>query len=175
MSPDASESVGTPGRLEMSPDASENVGALAPPPLTAKELNAAGAFRTSDLEGFQQLLFHSACLALCAGAVWWCRSHRWWLLLVLAEIPFGVCESFIFNGFHEMVHNTAFQTPYLNTVLAEILGFFIFRGAKWFWCFHWTHHRYTNDPAKDPELSGESVDLDDPTVSLSAYAAFLSG
>lgn len=94
---------------------------------------------------------------------------------MLAEIPFGVCESFLFNGFHEMVHNTAFHTRELNTVLAEILGFFIFRGAKWFWCFHWTHHRYTNDPAKDPELSGESVDLDDPTVSLSAYAAFLSG
>ena len=74
-----------------------------------------------------------------------------------------------------MVHNTAFETRFLNTCFAHLLGFECFRGAKWFWCFHWTHHRFTNDPSKDPELSGESVDLDDPTKSLSGYLQFISG
>jgi len=74
-----------------------------------------------------------------------------------------------------MIHNTAFATPWLNHGLSQVLGFFTFRGAMWLWCFHWAHHRFTNDPAKDPELSGGSVDLDDPTRSLAGYAAFLSG
>lgn len=89
--------------------------------------------------------------------------------------PFGVVESFLFAGFHETVHNTAFTTQSLNTIFAQLIGFFTFRGAKWYWCFHWSHHRFTNDPAKDPELSGGSVDLDDPTTSAWRYASFVSG
>jgi len=112
---------------------------------------------------------------VCAAAVHWCYSNGYWLLLLLAEVPFGIAESFLFNGFHEMVHNTAFKTQAFNTVFAEFIGFTIFRGAKWFWCFHWTHHRYTNDPAKDPELSGGSLDLDDPMRSAASYVSFLSG
>lgn len=145
------------------------------PRLLPKDIRAAGLLETSDAEGLAQLLFHLGCLAACALAVSWCYSGGHWGLLLLAELPFGICESFLFNGFHEMVHNTAFRTPALNAALAQLLGFVTFRGAKWFWCFHWTHHRFTNDPVRDPELSGESLDLDDPTRSLAGYAAFLSG
>ena len=112
---------------------------------------------------------------MCAMLVTWAYDHGYWGLLLLAEIPFGIAESFLFNGFHEMVHNTAFETKAFNTIFAHLLGFENFRGAKWFWCFHWTHHRFTNDPSKDPELSGESVDLDDPTKSLAGYLQFISG
>eukprot|EP00441_Pelagodinium_beii_P045543 CAMPEP_0197623002 /NCGR_PEP_ID=MMETSP1338-20131121/3091_1 /TAXON_ID=43686 ORGANISM="Pelagodinium beii, Strain RCC1491" /NCGR_SAMPLE_ID=MMETSP1338 /ASSEMBLY_ACC=CAM_ASM_000754 /LENGTH=366 /DNA_ID=CAMNT_0043192821 /DNA_START=69 /DNA_END=1169 /DNA_ORIENTATION=- len=151
-------------------------GRVAPPPgLLPKDIRAHGLLEASDAEGFAQLLFHLGFLGLCAAIVSWAYEHGYWGLLLLAEIPFAVAESFLFNGFHEMVHNTAFATQSLNTVLAHPLGFLIFRGAKWFWCFHWTHHRYTNDPAKDPELSGESVDLDDPTKTAVGYAQFLSG
>uniref|UniRef100_A0A7S0AVL6 Fatty acid desaturase domain-containing protein n=1 Tax=Pyrodinium bahamense TaxID=73915 RepID=A0A7S0AVL6_9DINO len=146
-----------------------------PKGLLPKDLRKAGLLETSDVEGLLQLLFHLGCLAVCMVAVNWCYSHGRWGLLLLVELPFGIAESFLFNGFHEMVHNTAFSTQALNSVLAEVLGFFNFRGAKWFWCFHWTHHRFTNDPVKDPELSGESLDLEDPTRSAAAYAAFLSG
>lgn len=27
-----------------------------------------------------------------------------------------------------------------------------------YWYFHWNHHRFTNDPLRDPELSGSTVD-----------------
>lgn len=151
-------------------------GKIAPPAgLLPKDLRNEGLLERSDLEGLLQLLFHLGCLAACALAVHWCYGRGYWGLLLLAELPFGIAESLLFNGYHEMVHNTAFKTQALNTSLAQVLGFFIFRGAKWFWCFHWTHHRFTNDPAKDPELSGGSLDLDDPTRSPAAYAAFLSG
>lgn len=146
-----------------------------PQGILPKDLRKAGILETSDAEGLLQLLFHLGCLGACAACVSWCYDRGHWGLLLLAELPFGICESFLFNGFHEMVHNTAFRTQALNSVLAEVLGFLNFRGAKWFWCFHWTHHRFTNDPARDPELSGGSLDLDDPTRTPAAYAAFLSG
>lgn len=146
-----------------------------PTALLPKEVREQGLLGTSDAEGLGQLLFHLCCLGLCAMAVSWCYKRSYWALLVLAEVPFGIVESFLFNGFHEMVHNTAFRTPALNSALAQVLGFLNFRGAKWFWCFHWAHHRYTNDPTKDPELSGGSLDLDDPTRTAAGYIAFLSG
>lgn len=39
------------------------------------------------------------------------------------------------------IHNTAFGTRWLNKSLAHLVGFFVFRGANWYWYFHWYHHR----------------------------------
>lgn len=150
-------------------------GAIPSPKISQKEMRQEGLMQLSDAEGFAQLVFHLSFLAMCAMLATWAYDHGYWAVLLAAEIPLGIGESFLFNGFHEMVHNTAFETRFLNTCFAHLLGFECFRGAKWFWCFHWTHHRFTNDPSKDPELSGESVDLDDPTKSLSGYLQFISG
>ena len=150
-------------------------GGIAPPPVSQRELRQLGLTKLSDAEAFAQLIFHLGCVAVCALVVMWAYERGHWGLLLLAYVPYGIIESFLFNGFHECVHNTAFETKALNTVFAHLLGFENFRGAKWFWCFHWSHHRFTNDPDKDPELSGESVDLDDPTKSLTGYLQFVSG
>jgi fatty acid desaturase len=101
--------------------------------------------------------------------------------LVLAELLMGLVCSFYFAGFHEMIHGTAFHTRGLNKLFSHIVGFSIFRGANWYWYFHWHHHRFTNDPARDPELSGTTVDRSDPTKCqgftsrLGAFLLFLSG
>lgn len=52
--------------------------------------------------------------------------------------------------------------------------------ARRYYYFHWHHHRFTNDPEKDPELSGSTTDRLDPMAEASssqaaAYALFLSG
>jgi fatty acid desaturase len=154
---------------------SSDVKILPPKDLKAPALRKAGLLDTSDAEGLMQLAFHLSFLALCAGCVSFCYSRGYWCWLLLAELPFGVGISFLFNALHEMIHNTAFRTPWLNHGGSQVLGFLTFRGAMWLWCFHWHHHRFTNDPVKDPELSGGSLDLDDPTRSLSGYFAFLSG
>jgi hypothetical protein len=49
------------------------------------------------------------------------------------------CLSINFEGSHSAPHKTVF-----------FLGFMTFRGAKWYWYFHWAHHRFTNDPKLDP-------------------------
>ncbi|CAE8632635.1 unnamed protein product, partial [Polarella glacialis] len=89
---------------------------VAPPPLKPREVRQKGLLETSDLEGFSQLFFHLGCLALCGMAVQKCFEQGRWGLLLLVEIPFGIVVSFLFNGFHEMVHNTAFASQWLNTI-----------------------------------------------------------
>mmetsp|Transcript_35605 Transcript_35605/g.83240 ORF Transcript_35605/g.83240 Transcript_35605/m.83240 type:complete len:357 (-) Transcript_35605:93-1163(-) len=147
----------------------------APKSLEKKELVTQGMLTRSDLAGALQLIFHTGLLASFATVTLKMKSEGRWGLLALIQVPYAITQSFLFNGFHEMVHNTAFATQALNTSLAHVLGFVTFRGANWFWCFHWAHHRYTNDPTKDPELSAGSLDLEDPTRSLGAYLSFLSG
>jgi hypothetical protein len=138
--------------------------------------------RPSDAEGLKQLLFHLACAIGAAWCVKYSRDSGSWLLLAASEMAMGLVASFYFAGFHEMIHNTAFATRWLNKSLAHVTGFFIFRGANWYWYFHWYHHRFTNDPKRDPELSGTTVDRTDPTTQasgtlskLGAFAVFLSG
>lgn len=129
-----------------------------------------------------QLMFHLACAATSGLVVSCGRVHNSWFLFVLGEVMLGVVASFYFNAFHECIHNTAFRTSWLNSALAHLLGFLTFRGKAWYLLFHWSHHRYTNDPDKDPELSGSTPDRADFTqrakstaAELWQYAVFLSG
>jgi len=108
-------------------------------------------------------------------------SAAGWLLVVVGELMLGLVSSFYFAGFHESIHGTAFATRALYRIVSHLFGFTIFRGANWYYYFHWHHHRFTNDPERDPELSGTTTDRADPTAQSSkaqalwAYALFLSG
>jgi len=131
--------------------------------------------QSSDLAGFSQLFFHGGCAALAAYAVHCSLQAGSTFGLVASEVMLGFVSSFYFMGFHELIHNTAFQTKWINGLLAHVVGFLVFRGSNWFWCFHWLHHRYTQDPERDPELSGGSADLTDPSRSVLQYVRFLTG
>jgi fatty acid desaturase len=130
---------------------------------------------SSDVQAFLQVAFHAGCALAAAFLVHTSRECGSISGLIGGEIALGFVSSFYFMGFHEMIHNTAFRTKWLNKLSAKIVGFFIFRGADWFWCFHWLHHRYTQDPEKDPELSGGSSDLADPSRGILMYLRFLTG
>lgn len=130
---------------------------------------------SSDVQAFLQIGFHAGCALAAALLVHTARQIGSIGGMIGGEIALGFVSSFYFMGFHEMIHNTAFRTKWLNKFFAKIVGFFIFRGADWFWCFHWLHHRYTQDPEKDPELSGGSADLMDPSRGVLMYMRFLTG
>ena len=149
--------------------------------LPAKEARAFINNRSSNAEGFKQLFFHVGFFAIGAYLVAQSRTTDSWTALILSELFLGFQASFYFAGFHEMIHNTAFKDRAVNKFFAHAVGFLVFRGANWYWYFHWNHHRYTNDPQRDPELSGTTVDRADPTLTqgviskLLAYGLFLSG
>jgi len=131
--------------------------------------------KSSDFAGFVQLMYHGGCAAVAAYVVHLGLQAQSAPILMAGEVMLGFVSSFYFMGFHEFIHNTAFATKCINKMLATVTGFFIFRGANWFWCFHWLHHRYTQDPERDPELSGGSSDLMDPAKSVYMYMRFLTG
>jgi fatty acid desaturase len=131
----------------------------------------------SDVQGFAQLAFHICAGLLCAFAV---KNATTWPTFICAELALGFVCAFAFNAFHECIHGSAFKTPFINECLMHVLGFFIFRGARWYYYFHWAHHRFTNDPKYDPELSGSTTDRADPLSiggwqGLKSYLIFMSG
>ncbi len=76
-----------------------------------------------------------------------------WPLLML---PQGVALAFLFNLQHECTHKTPFRTEWLNEWVGRCVGLVIVQPFLWFRYFHYAHHRYTNDPKRDPELVGFS-------------------
>jgi fatty acid desaturase len=103
--------------------------------------------RRSDWRGLGQLAVHLGAI-LAVGSLIALRVPLWPLLLV----PQGVLIVFLFTALHECSHRTAFRTEWVNRVVAGLAGLLVLVPPEWFRCFHATHHRFTHDPARDPEL-----------------------
>ena len=74
----------------------------------------------------------------------------WWLALAL--VLQAVFVNALFGAMHEAVHYGAFRYRRLNHVLAFLAGAAILNNAGFYRHYHLAHHRYTQDPARDPEL-----------------------
>ena len=79
------------------------------------------------------------------------RVTAWPILMV----PLGILLAFLFNLEHECTHTTPFKTQWINEWSGRISGFLILQPFHWFRYFHFAHHRFTNDPERDPELVGK--------------------
>ncbi len=87
-------------------------------------------------------------LILITGTLIALRAPFWPLLLPIH----GILLVFLFALEHEATHKTPFANERLNEWVGRIIGLVIFLPFQWFRYFHLAHHRYTNDPTKDPEL-----------------------
>src|SRR3954452_10657946 len=58
----------------------------------------------------------------------------------------------LFAPMHECVHRTAFASRAANETVGWIAGLLSFYNSNFYWHFHSWHHRYTQDPERDPEL-----------------------
>ncbi|HXJ82444.1 MAG TPA: fatty acid desaturase [Candidatus Methylomirabilis sp.] len=92
---------------------------------------------------------HLGILAVTGTLVWKLRATPWVVPLLVAH---GYVLAFVFCAFHETAHRTAFRSRGLNVALGTLAGFLIFWPYRNYRVFHWEHHRYTQDPARDPEL-----------------------
>ncbi|GLS19640.1 fatty acid desaturase [Labrys miyagiensis] len=101
----------------------------------------------SDRAGLAQLALHGGAIGVLGVLI--ALKIPFWPLLML---PQGILVIFLFTMLHETVHETAFDTPWLNRVAAATAGFLILVPPSWFRYFHFAHHRFTQDPANDPEL-----------------------
>jgi len=59
----------------------------------------------------------------------------------------------LFAPMHECVHRTAFASRWANDAVAWFAGLVSVYNSTFYWYFHVWHHRYTQDPERDPELA----------------------
>jgi fatty acid desaturase len=105
--------------------------------------------RRSDTPGLIHLAGHIAALLLTGCCIWLARGTLWiWPAMWLH----GVVLIFLFTPLHECIHRTAFKTRALNEAVAFAIGVLIVLPREYFRAFHFAHHRFTQDPARDPEL-----------------------
>jgi fatty acid desaturase len=105
--------------------------------------------RASDRAGLVHLAGHAALIAVTGTAV--ALADRW-LLLAPAVLAHGVALTFLFAPLHETIHGTAFRTAWINRAVAAICGAVLVLPPNYFRWFHFAHHRFTQDPDRDPEL-----------------------
>ncbi len=120
----------------------------------------------SDAKGLRQLMGHAVALAATGGAIAAAPSFLW---LVPALFAHGVLLVFLFAPLHETIHRTAFESRRLNDSLAWICGAVLMLPPAYFRAFHFAHHRYTQDPVRDPELAAGKP------ASFAAYLVHVSG
>lgn len=77
-----------------------------------------------------------------------------WLLP--AMFVHGVVIVHLFAPFHEATHGTAFRTRWLNRLVAWITGLALQLPPTHFTLEHAAHHKYTQDPVRDPERVPEA-------------------
>ncbi len=111
-----------------------------------KELSA-----RSDSKGLAHLLPHLA-LLLCSSLLIWAARGGFWLLP--AQVLQGFLLITLFAPLHECIHRTAFRSRQLNDTVTWFCGALLLLPPNYFRAFHFAHHRYTQDPSRDPELAG---------------------
>ena len=102
----------------------------------------------SDAKGLRHLVVHWGLIGLCSALI--AAEVPGWPALMIVQ---GVLLVFLFTLLHETSHRTPFRSGWLNSFAGHMSGFIIFLPATWFRFFHLAHHRYTQMPGKDPELS----------------------
>ncbi|MFO1160032.1 MAG: fatty acid desaturase [Reyranellaceae bacterium] len=103
----------------------------------------------SDARGLMQTAAHLA-LLIAGGALVLATKGTWWLAPAL--LLQGIFVNALFGAMHESVHYGSFRTRWMAELLAFLSGAAILNNAGFYRHFHYAHHRYTQDPERDPEL-----------------------
>lgn len=104
----------------------------------------------SDVQGLLRFGVHLLVMAGTGALIWWAQPY--WYLLIPAMLVHGFTLVSMFAPMHECVHRTAFNTRILNEIFGWIAGVLSVYNFTYYRHYHTWHHRYTQNPEKDPEL-----------------------
>ncbi|TDH63231.1 fatty acid desaturase [Dankookia rubra] len=113
----------------------------------------------SDAAGWRQLSLHVALLLATGTLV--ALAPGWWVLP--AMLLLGVVQVALFAPFHETSHYTAFADRRVNAVVGWLSGAPALYNWHFYQLYHTAHHRFTQDPEREPEL------LTPPPTTLDGY------
>ncbi len=119
-------------------------------PLARADLNALN--QRSDWQGGLQVAGHLGLVVITGIAAWYAAGQLPMLALLLVLLLHGTFYSFLYNGTHELLHNTVFRTRALNVFFARLLSFLVWRNHLMFSTSHVEHHKYTLHPPDDLEV-----------------------
>ena len=103
----------------------------------------------SDALGAARLSVH---VALIAAAGWAVAVAPLWAK-VPAVLLLGIAQSALFAPVHETMHLTAFRNRRANAVVGWLVACPSLLNWHYYAVFHLAHHRFTQDPVRDPELN----------------------
>lgn len=104
----------------------------------------------SDLHGLLRFATHLGAMFATGLLVRWAMPNGYYLIPALVLHGFTIVT--MFAPMHECVHRTAFATPLLNEIFGWLAGLIGVYNFTYYRYYHTWHHRYTQDPARDPEL-----------------------
>jgi fatty acid desaturase len=130
---------------------------------TLKQLNT-----RSTSQGLLRLTAHFLILGL-SGYLWSSYVGHNWVIALPALFVYGFGLAAMFAPLHESSHRTAFAHNTLNDGVCWLAGLLSFYNSAFFRRYHKWHHRYAQDPEKDPELS------DPVPQTIGEYLVMLSG
>lgn len=139
-------------------------------PLTPAMLRELSA--RSNVQGAARSLCHYGVVMLVGVLIWKVTATYgvlWALPLVAVQ---GYFVAFLFMAVHETAHKTAFKSRGLNLAVGYLSAFIIGQPYEYYCLFHWDHHRYTQDPEKDPELIVGVKPKSDTQIAI-AYSGLL--
>jgi fatty acid desaturase len=115
--------------------------------MTRDELHA--LMTRSDGPALLRAASHLGALAVTGTLLWMSWATLWAVPLTIVH---GYVLAFMFCAFHEAAHRTAFRTRWLNVALGTLAGLIVIWPYRNYRVYHWEHHRFTQDAARDPEL-----------------------
>jgi fatty acid desaturase len=98
-----------------------------------------------------------------------------WGYLVLAQVGYAIVCCGMFAALHETGHGTAFASRDANKITALLAGLAHVYTPSMFRALHFTHHRYTHIPGKDPEISLGNRPVPSILSNISTYLSWLTG
>ena len=150
--------------MTMEMDADRMIEGRALTPVQLKELSV-----RSNAPGLVRAFFHYGAVVVTGGLIGLTMARYGWLFAIPLMIVQGYLIGFLFMPMHEAAHKTVFRTRFLNVALGHLSSLVIGYPYEYYALFHWDHHRFTQDPTRDPELLNGSIPTSDTRLAI-AYS-----
>lgn len=126
----------------------------------------------ANLPGLIRSISHYALIALVGTLIWQVATRygaMWAIPLIIIQ---GYLIAFLFMAVHEAAHKTVFTSRRLNEALGHVSSLMIVLPYEHYALFHWDHHRFTQDPDRDPELVTATIPSSDTKLAI-AYTGIV--